>query len=132
MLQAYKQHLSARYSAGEQKTIDIDPIVSFTPVINAKIVFYNTEDSVTFNIKVINWLSLGENDDPLNNGDYDFQIYGNNLGAGDRIEVLLNGSIDGNLSLYQLIIRNSSPVEAVLHIIVEGLVDSATQVTVPV
>jgi len=136
MLQSYKQHIASYYTGGQTKTIDIDALLSFTPLTSAKLVFYNVDGNVgSFNIKIYNWLALGDGDDPLHNGDFSFILNGVDgvtLPAGSRYAFVLDGSIDDNLSIYQIVIHNNSGSIMPFHFIIEGLVDAAVEVTVPV
>ena len=130
MIQSYKQHISATYTPGERKDIFIDNLLSFTPLTNAKFVFYNNDDTAIFHVIVYNWLMLGINDDPLSSGNFDYEISNTSVGTG-RYEVVLNGSIDDGVTQYSIAAINTSSHNAILHVMIEGTIDSASMVSIP-
>jgi hypothetical protein len=134
MLQSYKQHIAANYAPAVETDISIDDLLSITPLTNAKLVFYNNEDlggaTDCFEIIVYNWLLLGVNDNPLNNGDFSYEIAHFDLANG-RYEVDLGGSIDAGITQYSVSITNNYSTTAALHIVIEGVVDASTMVVIP-
>jgi hypothetical protein len=131
MLQSYKQLITGNYAVNETKTVDIDSIVTFTPITNAKITFYNASNE-TFNITVINRLYVMSPDDALLIVDQNFYITNNTaLASGNRLEVLLNGNIDRDTSLYIVSVKNSGVDEANFYYVIEGVIDTAMLVTAP-
>lgn len=132
MLQSYKQHIGSYYTPSQTKDIDIDALVSFVPITAAKLNFYNRDDASSFAVIVYNWLNLGVNDNPLNNGDSYHAIATFTLAPESSHEVVLNGSIDGGITAYTVHVTKDNNPTAILHIVIEGVVDAAVLVTPPV
>ena len=130
MIQSYKQLITGSYAAGETKVLDVDQAVSFTPVTNAKITFFNASEE-TFHVKVWNHLYIMNPDNPLAIVDETFTIVDEDVTSATRLEVLLNGSIDNNLSLYIVQAQNTGLEEANFYYVIEGLIEPVVYTTIP-
>lgn len=97
MLAAYKQHMPSRLAASETRSVELESIVTTTPIFSPKLFFKNIETVSEFRVHVIHTLDLGVSNDPLVAGEYTSDT----IQMPDQVIDIMGIAATGNITFIQ-------------------------------
>lgn len=151
MLAAYKQHMPSRLAAAETRSLELESVVTTTPIFFPKLFFRNIELVSEFRVHVIHTLDLGVSSDPLAASEYTSdtiqmpdqvisptpetsttqKVWDYILLPGELLIINLETIIDNNLDKHTIELTNNGIVESIIQCWFEGMIDTTIALTQP-